>query len=75
MNRDKCKHGYHLSEACERCSYDSGKADGIREGMEKAAGIALECCLVPPDGGSPSESEVKLCESIAQAIRSAKEKL
>lgn len=36
--------------------------------IAKAARIAREGCLVPPDGGSPSESEVDMCEGIARAI-------
>jgi hypothetical protein len=36
---------------------------------EACAMIARDGCLVPPDGGSPSESERVPCEEIAAAIR------
>ncbi len=36
---------------------------------EACAVIAYNGCLVPPDGGSPSEAEVMLCDAIAAAIR------
>ena len=38
--------------------------------MEEAACIAENGCLVPPDGGSPTEVEVELCKEIASRIRS-----
>lgn len=40
--------------------------------LEKAARIAETGCLVPPDGGSPTEDEREMCESIASAIRALK---
>ena len=36
---------------------------------EECARIATYGCLVPPDGGSPTENEVDMCNSIAAAIR------
>jgi len=36
---------------------------------EAAAKVAREGCLVPPDGGSPTEAEAEMCERIATAIR------
>ena len=42
-----------------------------REGViEECARVAENGCLVPPDGGSPTNAERELCESIAAAIRS-----
>ena len=38
---------------------------------ERCAQIALNGCLVPPDGGSPTEAERMLCEEIARRIRGA----
>jgi hypothetical protein len=37
--------------------------------LEEAARIAENGCLVPPDGGSPTEDEREMCESIATQIR------
>ena len=37
--------------------------------LEEAAKIAETGCLVPPDGGSPTEEEREMCENIASAIR------
>ncbi len=38
--------------------------------LEEAAKVAERGCLVPPDGGSPTEAEREMCEAIAAAIRS-----
>jgi hypothetical protein len=43
--------------------------DNVREALEKAATIALNGCLVPPDGGSPTENEIAMCDDIAKSIR------
>ena len=40
-----------------------------REALEEAARIAERGCLVPPDGGSPTEAEREMCEAIAASIR------
>lgn len=37
-------------------------------GLEEAAGIARNGCLVPPDGGSPTDDEREMCDRIADAI-------
>lgn len=42
---------------------------GRREGLEMAALVARDGCLVPPDGGSPTEDERVMCDSIAATIR------
>jgi hypothetical protein len=36
---------------------------------DACAEIAFNGCLVPPDGGSPTEAERLMCEDIANAIR------
>jgi hypothetical protein len=36
--------------------------------IARAARIAREGCLVPPDGGSPTEEERQMCAQIAEAI-------
>ena len=38
---------------------------------ERCALIARNGCLVPPDGGSPTEDERLLCEEIERRIRDA----
>ena len=35
---------------------------------ERHAWIARNGCLVPPDGGSPSDNEREMCEQIAKRI-------
>jgi hypothetical protein len=40
----------------------------VRE-REACAQIAIYGCMVPPDGGSPTEDERLLCEHIAHSIR------
>ena len=37
--------------------------------LEEAAKVAEKGCLVPPDGGSPTEDERIMCDGIAAAIR------
>ena len=41
--------------------------------LEEAAGIADKGMLVPPDGGSPTEDEIRVATAIANAIRSLKQ--
>lgn len=50
----------------------AGRAEvrGFAAGVEAAARVAREGCLVPPDGGSPTEAERLLCEEIERRIRS-----
>ncbi|WP_316397322.1 hypothetical protein [Bradyrhizobium sp. 33ap4] len=56
-----------LRVACERLR---GAVNGSREAaLEDAARIAENGCLVPPDGGSPTEDELQMCNNIAFAIR------
>lgn len=40
----------------------------IEELLKVCANIARNGCLVPPDGGSPSEAESQMCEEIAKLI-------
>ena len=42
-----------------------------RKALEEAAKIARNGCLVPPDGGDPTEAEVMLCDEIASRILAA----
>jgi len=36
---------------------------------ERCYWLAKNGCLVPPDGGSPTEDEAYMCDRIADAIR------
>lgn len=47
---------------------------GYRAGLEAAAKLAADWCLVPPDGGSPTLTEAEWSEQCAAAIRALKEK-
>lgn len=56
--------------ACLTAELARMKAQGtFAEGVEAAAKVAREGCLVPPDGGSPTTEEVVLCEEIERRIR------
>lgn len=44
--------------------------EAVRMEREACASIALNACLVPPDGGSPTEEERLVCEEAARRIRS-----
>jgi len=59
---------------CSKCRGVPGELFGapagtFAEGIEAAAKVAREGCLVPPDGGSPTTEEVVLCEEIERRIR------
>ena len=41
----------------------------VRDERNRCALIARNGCLVPPDGGSPTEAERLLCEEIERRIR------
>ena len=56
------------SEETKQVARDAWFAAVLAE-REACAVIAYNGCLVPPDGGSPSEAEVMLCDAIAAAIR------
>ena len=51
----------------------AARREGAEEMRECAAMLAEMGCLVPPDGGSPTESEREMCDRIAAAIRALKE--
>jgi hypothetical protein len=56
-------------EAFAKAYQAAAPIDNVREALEKAATIALNGCLVPPDGGSPTENEIAMCDDIAKSIR------
>lgn len=71
----RCKHQY--ADHCPHCAYERsiynrGKADGIKEGMERAAGI---CDNTTQEYTPYTGDEISLNYTCAQAIREAKEKL
>ena len=47
----------------------AARADERRKVLEECADIASTYCLVPPDGGSPTEDERKLCCAISAHFR------
>ena len=49
-------------------SHPSAIRKAVEEEEEACAKITREGCLVPPDGGSPTEAESDMCERIAAAI-------
>lgn len=49
--------------------YRARVAEAVEAEREACARIAREGCLVPPDGGSPTEEERIMCEGVATAIR------
>lgn len=40
----------------------------LRAALKEAERIARDGCLVPPDGGSPTEAEAQMCDDIADRI-------
>ncbi|WP_422049877.1 hypothetical protein [Shimia sp.] len=44
-------------------------AEAVKVEREACAYIALNACLVPPDGGSPTEAEAAVCDEAARRIR------
>ncbi len=38
------------------------------DALRRAAAIARNGCLVPPDGGSPTEAEAEMCDRISDQI-------
>ena len=43
-------------------------ADMVAAALREAARVALNACLVPPDGGTPTEEEATMCQIAAEAI-------
>jgi hypothetical protein len=71
-----------LAEVRE-CAAQARKALGLMPSLrqavaaerERCAKIAEQGCLVPPDGGSPTEDERLMCEFIAACIRGGSDEL
>lgn len=69
--RDEARHSLKLAENVNglwqrRMEAAEAKLAGV---YEECAVIATNGCLVPPDGGSPTEAERQMCDNIAAAIR------
>lgn len=45
----------------------------VKRALKKAESIAANACLVPPDGGSPTDDEVAVCNAAANYIRAIAE--
>lgn len=50
-------------------STDADRLEAGRQVMEAAAVRAANACLVPPDGGSPTEDERRVADAAASALR------
>lgn len=59
----------HAADAVESALTSSrAQLERLRGALRQAETIARNGCLVPPDGGSPTESEVAMCDAIARTI-------
>lgn len=47
---------------------DAAIKQARQEALRKAAEIARNACLVPPDGGSPTEQEAAVCDEAYKRI-------
>lgn len=66
-----------LSEYVRADVVDAIVAEKVREALTEAAYIARNACLVPPDGGNPTEYERLVCDEASRrilALRDQKEK-
>ena|SRR6188768_523086 len=51
----------------------TARIEALEAALMEAENIARHGCLVPPDGGSPTENERLMCEDIAHRIRVLKD--
>jgi hypothetical protein len=47
----------------------AARREGAAIMRERAAKVAANGCLAPPDGGSPTNAEREMCDAIAAVIR------
>ena len=72
--QDIVEHGYEGGVArhfIAQALADAAEAARVEERasiFDVAADIAHTWCLVPPDGGSPTNDEINLCESLAKFL-------
>ncbi len=76
--RDTVEEGRRADDPCSRVgSSPTNLAQeteaAVEAEREACAKIAADGCLVPPDGGSPTDDEIRMCDNIAAAIRARKE--
>lgn len=53
---------------------DAAREEGRREALTEAAYIACNACLVPPDGGNPTEDERLVCDEAYRRILALRDK-
>lgn len=61
---DSNNRGHYLWEPCFNAALAA-----IQQTTERAAKLAAWAHMGPPDGGSPSDDEVRLADTIATALR------
>lgn len=64
--------GYGLRELVLREEAEQAKVEHFNTAIELAALAAEQACLVPPDGGSPTEAERAVADEAAKRIRALK---
>ena len=58
------------NDALAQENRDKGlRIEALEGALREAANIAENACLVPPDGGEPTEAERLMCEDAARRIR------
>lgn len=62
--------GLDTQSAHDAFAQYTGEADenARKQALRAAAAVARDGCLVPPDGGSPTDDEREMCDHIADAI-------
>ena len=60
----ECPDGDWVSIEDHKAALETARNDALRQ----AAYMARHACLVPPDGGSPSEAEAELCDEAERRI-------
>ena len=64
------RHPTVLAELPEvRESISAHTEAAVKLALERAASVAQNACLVPPDGGSPTPEEEAVCRAAADYIR------
>jgi hypothetical protein len=69
--RERCENGdyeYWYKKAPGDMEAAADRIEALEQALREAAKIARNGCLVPPDGGTPTEAERLMCDHIAAAI-------
>lgn len=61
--------GYANAMEAERKLHEGRIEAAVKRALEGAASVAKNACLVPPDGGAPTENEEAVCRAAAEHIR------